>query len=94
MDISTRLVDNLSIARGEGVITEIFAKNLEEKLGTQTYQTWFSSAKYAASENDLVLIIYSPNTFISDFIEQNYAQVVTNILYELMFLEQIKYQGS
>ena len=83
MNQSTRLVDNLFIKNGEENQENSFAIKLEEKLGSQTYQTWFSSAKYHCAENEPVLTVSSPNSFISDFIAQNFSEVITNLLYEL-----------
>ncbi|MFH0920835.1 MAG: chromosomal replication initiator protein DnaA [Fibrobacterota bacterium] len=59
------------------------SEKIEQKIGTERYRTWLSSASYIPSENENEIIVAAPNTFISGFIEKNFASVIRDSIYEL-----------
>lgn len=76
-------VDKLFISDSKNDTEKQFTNLLEQKLGPHTFQTWFSSAQFSFSDDNNLLCVTSLNSFISDFVEQNYASTILNTAYEL-----------
>jgi chromosomal replication initiator protein len=74
-------VDNLLITQDSAIFWDTLSKKIESKLGTQPFQTWFSAVKMHSSD-DKNIMLSAPNSFISDFIEQNYTGIIKSCVYE------------
>ena len=59
---------------------------IKENIGPQMYNTWFSQTKYLNFKNN-ELFLTVPNTFLKNWLEKNYYQLIKDIVVEQFKLD-------
>ena len=74
-------------------LKEPLFRTLEQKLGRQTFETWFRPLSVSTSSRDQVLRISAPNTVVKDWIVGHYSAALRDSLVELK-LDQYRLEWS
>lgn len=82
MENSAKSVDNVLITTPADFSWEVFLEKIKEKIGAPRFQTWFQETQLEKIEENAVSLSF-PNSFISDFIEQNFKEIISGCLYEI-----------
>src|SRR5262245_64401715 len=64
-------------------LKEPLFRTLEQKLGRQTFETWFRPLSVSTSSRDQVLRISAPNAVVKDWILDHYSTAIRDSLAEL-----------
>lgn len=67
-------------------IDDLWGKTLnviEKKISKPSFETWLKSTK-AIALNKNTLIVEAPNDFAREWLDGNYKEILTEILYELI----------
>jgi len=74
-------------------LKEPLFRTLEQKLGRQTFETWFRPLSVSTSSRDHVLRISAPNNVVKDWILGHYSAAIHDSLVELK-LDQYRLEWS
>ncbi|KMQ49567.1 Chromosomal replication initiator protein DnaA [Chitinispirillum alkaliphilum] len=73
------LTNNLSPDTSTTSLWESCLKQIQQKIGSASYETWFRTTDFSLSENGDARI-QVPNQFFADFIEEHFSSIIKDVL--------------